>query len=241
MGQALNKIASQGRTGSHKGRLISEFSNETRKALTSTEQRFFRQMARVFNINIHIVDEQNANGAYVDDEMYISINADRALPYVFAHEITHHMQEYAPEEYLAFKNFIRDRWTRKGGISEAIRAKQKHYKEFGKDITKDEALDEIVVDSTYEMLQDENFISEICQSNRSIAQAILDAITEFLSKIRAVLVEGESFTPKQNAELFSNLNILKDGEKLWTDGLAKASENRNAVGTETSRQSRQRV
>lgn len=231
MGQAFKEVASQGRAGSHRGRLISELSNETRKTLTSTEQRFFRQMARVFNINIHIVDEQNANGAYVDGEMYISINADRALPYVFAHEITHHMQEYAPEEYLAFKNLIRDRWTREGGISEAIRAKQEHYKEFDKELTQDEALDEIVADSTYEMLQDENFISEICQSNRGVARAILDAITELLSKIRKVLVEGESFTPKQNAELLSNLDILKDAEKLWTDGLMKATENRGVVGS----------
>ena len=174
---------------------------------------------------------RGANAAYIDGEMYISINADRALPYVFAHEITHHMQEYAPEEYLAFKNLIRDRWTREGGISEAIRAKQEHYKEFDKELTQDEALDEIVADSTYEMIQDENFINEICQSNRSVARAILDAITELLSKIRKVLVEGESFTPKQNAELLSNLDILKDAEKLWTDGLMKATENRDSVGS----------
>lgn len=241
IGETRKELRLKRNTGSHRGRLISELSNETRKTLTASEQRFMRQMARVFNINIHVTEDANMNGAYVDGDMYISINADRALPYVFAHEITHHMQEYAPQEYLAFKNLIRDSWTREGGISEAIRAKQEHYKKYGKKLTQDQALDEIVADSTYEMLQDENFAEEICRSNKNIAQAILDAIKNVLEKIRTLVADGDRFIPKQNADLLSNLDILKEAEKLWTDGLAKASGNRNVVSAETSVQSRQRV
>ena len=44
-----------------------------------------------------------------------------------------------------------------------------------------------------------------------------------------MLADGESFTPKQNAGLLSQLDILKECEKIWTDGLARASENRYAV------------
>ena len=68
--------------------------------------------------------------------------------------------------------------------------------------------------------------------HRSIAQAILDAIKAVLKKLRIMLADGESFTPKQNAGLLSQLDILKECEKIWTDGLARASENRYAVGAE---------
>ena len=88
---------------------------------------------------------------------------------------------------------------------------------------------QIIADATYEMLNDETFADEVCAEHRSIAQAILDAIKAVLKKLRIMLADGESFTPKQNADLLSQLDILKECEKIWTDGLARASENRYAV------------
>ena len=244
LGEAMKEIGSKQKGTPHRGKLISELSNETRKSLKSSQQSFFRSMARIFNIDIHIVDNENMNGMYDNGVMYLSVNADRDITYVFAHEITHHMQDYAPEEYLKFKNFIRDRWTKQGGINEAIRAKKAQYAEHEKKISQDEALDEIVADATYEMLQDENFVDEVCRSDRNMAQAILNAIKDILNKIRKVLVDGDSFTPKQNEALLSNLDILKEAEKLWVDGLAKAVENRKVVNTVDSnirQQTKQKV
>lgn len=80
------------------------------------------------------------------------------------------------------------------------------------------------------MIQDEAFIEELCKEHRSIAQSLLDTIKGLLSKIRKMLAEGDSFTPRQNEALLSKLDILKDAEKLWTDGLMAAAENRAAVG-----------
>lgn len=235
IGQTAKKNRSKGnRTGS-KGRLISEISPEMRTEFSASQQVMYRKLAQVFNINIHIMDElvsdgNRVNGFYQNDEVWLSLSGDRALEYIFAHEITHHMQKYAPEEYNKLKELVRQRWAQKGGINEAIDAKISHYALAGQTLSVEEALDEIIADSTYEMLQDEGFVNELCRNNRGIAEAILDAIRKVLEKIRAVLVDGESFTPKQNAELLSELDILKDAEKLWIDGLMKAAQNRDAVG-----------
>ncbi len=91
------------------------------------------------------------------------------------------------------------------------------------------------------MLNDETFADEVCAEHRSIAQAILDAIKAVLKKLRIMLADGESFTPKQNAGLLSQLDILKECEKIWTDGLAKASENRYAVGVAAAEKSAERI
>lgn len=230
----ISQSRSKGKSGAHRGKVISELSQEAKRNLPVSQQRMFRQLARVFNVNIHIVDEAGFNGKYEDGEVYLSVQGDRDLPYIFSHEITHHMQDFAPIEYNELKELVRQAWAEKGGIDEAVNDKIAQYAEKDVQLTYEDALDEIIADSTYEMIQDEGFAEQMCSENRSLAQKILDAIKNVLSKLRQVLAEGDGFTPAQNAALLSQLDILKDAEKLWTDGLVKAAENRDAVGVKKS-------
>lgn len=233
IGETAKKNRSQRKMSAYKGRLYSELSNENKAKFTASQQAMLRALARVFNIDIHVVDavENGANGYYKDGKMYISMEADRALEYVFAHEITHHMQQYAPEEYNELKELVRESWAQQGGIDEAVDFKVAQYAQHGVELSREDALDEILADSTYEVLQDETFVEELCRENRSIAQSILNAIKDVLKKLRSLLADGDRFTPAQNAQLLSNLDILKEFEKKWTDGLLRSVENRDAVGT----------
>ncbi len=231
IGETAKKNRSQGKMSAYKGRLYSELSNENKARFTASQQIMLRALARVFNIDIHVVDsvENGANGYYKDGKMYISMEADRALEYVFAHEITHHMQQYAPEEYSELKELVRKSWAQQGGIDEAVDFKVAQYAQHGVELSREDALDEILADSTYEVLQDETFVEELCKENRSIAQSILNAIKDVLKKLRSLLTDGDRFTPAQNAQLLSNLDILKEFEKKWTEGLLRSVENRDAV------------
>lgn len=228
------------------GRLYSDISRENRSRFTASQQGMYRMLARTFGIDIHVVDslESGANGEYHDGVIYLSMSSDRALEYVFAHEITHHMQDYAPEEYNQLKEFVRAKWGQQGGIDDAVDLKVSQYAVKDVELSREQALDEIIADSTYEMLQDEGFVDELCKTHRGVAQAILDAIKGVLRKLRAVIADGDRFTPAQNEALLSELDILKEFEKMWTDGLMRAAENRAAVGSvgaEVRQQARQRV
>ena len=234
IGKKISQNRSKGKSGAHGGKVISELSQEAKRNLPASRQRMFRQLARVFNVNIHIVDEAGFNGKYEDGEVYLSVQGDRDISYIFSHEITHHMQEFAPVEYNELKELVRQAWAEKGGIDEAVNDKIAQYAENDVQLTYEDALDEIIADSTYEMIRDEGFAEQMCSENGSLAQKILDAIKNVLSKLRQVLAEGDGFTPAQNAALLSQLDILKDAEKLWTDGLVKAAENRDAVGVKES-------
>ena len=236
LGKTAAEVRSKTKAGARRGRVYSELSTENRSKLTGSQHRLLRALARAFNIDIRVVDKikDGINGYYHEGEMYISVSGDRAIEYIFSHEITHHMQDYAPEEYNKLKELIRETWTEEGGLDDAVALKKAQYAADGIDITREEALDEIIADATYEMLNDETFADEVCAEHRSIAQAILDAIKAVLKKLRIMLADGESFTPKQNAGLLSQLDILKECEKIWTDGLARASENRYAVGADTA-------
>lgn len=230
--EAARKNGSRGLKMTRRGRFISEISAENRASVTASQQAAFRTLARVFGIDIHLIDslESGANGEYHDGVIYLSMESDRALEYVFAHEITHHMQSYAPEAYSQLKELIRTRWAQRGDMEDAIKTKMAQYARRDVKISHEEALDEIIADSTYEVLQDEEFIDEVVKTDRSIAQAILDAIKDVLRKLRLVIAGGERFTPAQNEALLSELDLLKEFERMWVDGLAKAAENRAAVG-----------
>lgn len=243
IGETARRARSQRRSG---GRLYSDISKENRSRFAASQQSMYRMLARTFGIDIHVVDslESGANGEYHDGVIYLSMSSDRALEYVFAHEITHHMQDYAPEEYNQLKELVRTRWAQQGGIDDAVNTKMAQYARHDAKLTREQALDEIIADSTYEMLQDEEFIDEVSKTHRNIAQALLDAIKEVLKKLRLMIAGGDRFTPAQNEALLSELDILKEFEKMWTDGLMRAAENRAAVGsvgTEARQQARQRV
>lgn len=231
--EAARRNGSRGLKMTRRGRFLSEISAESRANVTASQQAAFRALARVFGIDIHLVDslESGANGEYHDGAMYLSMESDRALEYVFAHEITHHMQNYAPEEYNQLKDLVRTRWAQRGDMEDAIKTKMAQYARREVKISHEEALDEIIADSTYEMLQDEEFIDEVVKTDRSIAQAILDAIKNVLRKLRLTIAGGDRFTPAQNEALLSELDLLKEFERLWVDGLARAAENRDAVGS----------
>lgn len=239
IGQTLKESRSNERNKARRGKVISELSKEGKKRVSASAQAVYRTLARTFNLEIHLVEDiagTNANGFYKDGVMYLNINADRPLSYVFSHEITHHMQQYAPEQYAMFKQLVREKWFQQGGIEDAISQKIIQYRGNGVELTREEALDEILADSTYEIIQSQEFIDELCRENRSLAQSVLDAIRNVIDKLRAMIAEGQGFAPKYNESLLSELDILKDAAKLWTDGLMVAAQNRAAVGVnETSK------
>lgn len=240
IGQTLKESRSNERNKARRGKVISELSKEGKKRVSASAQAVYRTLARTFNLEIHLVEDiagTNANGFYKDGVMYLNINADRPLSYVFSHEITHHMQQYAPEQYAMFKQLVREKWFQQGGIEDAISQKIIQYRGNGVELTREEALDEILADSTYEIIQSQEFIDELCRENRSLAQSVLDAIRNVIDKLRVMIAEGQGFAPKYNESLLSELDILKDAAKLWTDGLMVAAQNRAAVGigSETER------
>ena len=238
IGQTLKESRSNERNKARRCKVISELSKEGKKRVSASAQAVYRTLARTFNLEIHLVEDiagTNANGFYKDGVMYLNINADRPLSYVFSHEITHHMQQYAPEQYAMFKQLVREKWFQQGGIEDAISQKIIQYRGNGVELTREEALDEILADSTYEIIQSQEFIDELCRENRSLAQSVLDAVRNVIDKLRVMIAEGQGFAPKYNESLLSELDILKDAAKLWTDGLMVAAHNREVVGVnETS-------
>lgn len=237
---------------------------------TASQGRMFRLMAQSLGTNIKIVStlDDGSNGFYQNNTITLAAdNADRAIEYVFAHELTHHIKKFAPQQYNNLENLVRENWEAysakaiaKGKIesgmttmAEAVKRKQEVYLAHAKKLrereiangadektlppiktlSEEDALEEIIADATYEMLNDRNFVKKACDQDIKLGEAILDAVRTMAARIRDVLTRGKGFVPSQNAGLLKQLDILEEFENLWLEGLAEARRNKAAVGLMT--------
>lgn len=233
------RIANQ-KNGAPKGILIDDT-----KMLRGSERKMYQRLAQNLHINIHVVDHLPGNGKYENGEVYLAMdNESGGLFFVFAHEITHHIKAVSPDSYKKLEKLVKERWEERGGIDEEIKrktdlyekAKQKAIAEAeaegktltnaelrGYELDRDDALEEIIADATYEMFGDPEFVNKICAEDRTFGQTILYAIRQVLAQIRMALASGDGYTPYHNAELLSQLDILSEFEDLWLQGLRDAA------------------
>lgn len=240
-GEAIKDATKKANKNANPGKLYVEADNAARKYFTNSQQKMWKALAEEFGIGIHIMDaesfsnamkskgqeapenaEELPNGFYDKGEIYLNVETpDRAMRYVFSHEFTHYLQQIAPIEYNNLRNMMIDAFINDGSLERRIARKRAQY---GQDMSQDDILDEILADSTYEFINDEQFIKSITKGSENLAQAVLDAIRNIIRKLRSVIARDE-YTPVQNANMYAQLDILKDMESLWLDAINVAREN----------------
>ncbi len=137
------------------------------------------------------------------------------------------------EVYRQFRDFVVESWRNNNAesLTEEINNKIEHYRENGVELTEEEAIEEILADSTWELVQNEDIINELCKQNRSLAQSILDAIEKVIEKLKAILTGNISlYEPRIEKKLYEELGIAEEAAKMWVDGISnqvKNIENKN--------------
>ena len=148
-----------------------------------------------------------------------------ALINVAKHEVTHRVQDLAPEAYQEFKDFAvstiyaKDSRTFEDLVQEQIDA----YAEMGVKISRSEAEDEVVANAAEAFLRDEESIRKLCEKDRSLGQKILDAIRDIVRKIKKVL-KGAELEQEAAQILSEDLEALEKAEELWLRALAESKE-----------------
>ena len=134
---------------------------------------------------------------------------------------------------MQFRDFVVESWRNNNAesLTEEINNKIEHYRENGVELTEEEAIEEILADSTWELVQNEDIINELCKQNRSLAQSILDAIEKVIEKLKAILTGNVSlYEPRIEKKLYEELGIAEEVAKMWVDGISnqvKNIENKN--------------
>lgn len=184
--------------------------------------------------------ETSANGWYdtKTGEIWIDINAgvngDGLIIWTASHELTHFIKQWSPEKFKVFADFLLENYAERGISKDALIDRQiAKAKKNGREISRDEALEEVIADSCETFLLDSNAaekIIELRNKDKSLAQKILDFLKKALRDIKAMLkgVQPDSYEGKLVSEMTGTLQQLHD---LWADALADASEAYSTTST----------
>lgn len=206
--------------------------------IPDSDQQVYKALADATNANIHLVssltateDGMQINGMSKGNDIYLNLNAsaEENLGYVFMHEMTHQIKQYAPNEYLALENLVRDRWFNKDqkSMDKMIKDRIALYSaKADQSLSEEEALEEIIADAMAEAMDDPNFAAEVCEQNPDLAEQIISAIRSALRSIRQMFAGAKTNGTRFHNGLLSYLGILDDAERMWLDALAVAKQNK---------------
>ena len=240
--ERLSRMTGQKRVGDGEpGRLDTSGLSEENQ-ISPEERAVLRDLADVFGIEIRVVDEienpdgkeskgSGIEGMYNDNVVTLSAGVKRSLLSIFSHEITHHLEDFAPEAWNTLRDYIVDNWAEIGprmnkdpDLNGMIDAKIQFYQSHGKSLDREGAIKEIIAETPRFFTDVEN-INNIIKTDRTLGVRILDAIREVLRKIRMILAENSAADTKW---LEADLDVMKQAERLWIDALSKAAENKGA-------------
>lgn len=179
--------------GSESGLVDNEHSRKMAKEQAGTAA-LLNTLGKNLGVRIEMVDTISggkANGVYLSGRNLIQIaaDADNAFGFVAAHEVTHRMQELAPEEYRTYRDHAMNYRARESG-DEGAAAYVERYRAMAEDagvkLTQEEAMDEIAADFTREMMESGNLFEDFAKENRSAAKKLLDTLKAFIAKVKSL-------------------------------------------------------
>ena len=212
-----------------KGEFKDKRKDKTTNPISKETYVAIKKFARSFNVDIKLVDritDKNgnpvaANGYYdrTRREIVLAADSDNALMLVLKHEVTHHIQKVAPEQYKAYKDYVMKAFYENSEdvMNAEIQLRIDLARKNNIKLTRDGAMDEIVADATEKFLTDRDSIDALVRENRSLAETILNAIRDALRKIEAAMKGVEVKGLHSN---FMNADQLKTAEKMWVEALA---------------------
>ena len=179
--------------GSESGLVDNEHARKMAKDQAGTAA-LLNTLGKNLGVRIEMVDTISggkANGVYISSRNLIQIaaDADNAFGFVAAHEVTHRMQELAPEEYRAYRDHAmsyRARESGEEGAAAYVVAYMAKAEEAGVKLTQEEAMGEIAADFTRDMMENGNLFEDFAKENRSAAKKLLDALKAFIAKVKSL-------------------------------------------------------
>ena len=204
------------------------FSAENRNIAT-VDRRLLENLGRITRSDIRLVSQdeldritgqRGADGVQMGNQLYISSDAQRPMLEVAKHEITHRLQDLAPAEYAAFRDYVAGVYQAEGSLKGYIQGIRERRARAGVELTEAEALDEIAADYAGELMVDEKAVRKLAGENRGLLERLLDGLREIIGRIRRTMA-GEA--DAETAE-------LERAARLWEDALRSAGESEEPEG-----------
>lgn len=186
-------------------------------------------VAKRLGVTVRFVDLVKggaANAQYADGVVEIEKYNRNPVLFLFGHEITHHLQEIAPESYRAFRDAA---MMDIPNADEIIQKKIQLYADRGVRLRRRSAMDELAADYAGQMVDNTSVLERFIErhkENRSLLQRLADAFRSLIDR-----VGGRYRVNAKNA-----VNLL---EKALRDGAAAQEKAERQEAREQKRAQKQ--
>lgn len=214
--------------------------SEHSASLPKETVRFYDGLARAAGVKIQMAEatgKGGANGWYSNGIIHIANDAENPGTVVAKHEITHRMQEMAPEAYRKYRDYAMSALTERDGSTASIVEQYKsRYAEAGVNLSTEQAMDEIAADFTEALTVDPARFETLAKENRSVARKLLDAVRDFIRKVKSLFKGNKTAQNQAAANAYGvSIDTLEEAARLWEEALKATSEqtaNKNAAQTD---------
>ena len=214
--------------------------SEHSASLPKETVRFYNSLARAAGVKIQMAEatgKGGANGWYSNGIIHIANDAENPGTVVAKHEITHRMQEMAPEAYRKYRDYAMSALTERDGSTASIVEQYKsRYAEAGVNLSTEQAMDEIAADFTEALTVDPARFETLAKENRSVARKLLDAVRDFIRKVKSLFKGNKTAQNQASANAYGvSIDTLEEAARLWEEALKATSEqtaNKNAAQTD---------
>ena len=207
--------------------------------LSQETTRFYNTLAKATGTKITVTaatGESGANGWYRDGTIYISSDAQNAGEVVAMHEITHRLQEIAPEAYRKYRDYAVNALSEREGSSSALVERYKtRYAASGVNLTTEEAMDEIAADFTEALTVDPTRFERLASEHRSVARRVLDALKDFIRRVKSAFSSRRTQDRAAMSEYGVSMETLEEAARLWEDALRAGRAQVSAMTDEQQR------
>lgn len=229
--------------GSESGLVDNEHARKMAKEQAGTAA-LLNTLGKNLGVRIEMVETISggkANGVYISSRNLIQIAADAntAVDFVAAHEVTHRMQELAPEEYRAYRDHAmsyRARESGEEGAAAYVVAYMAKAEEAGVKLTQEEAMDEIAADFTCDMMENGNLFEDFAKENRSVARKLLDALKAFIAKVKSLFRSKTAQDRAAQDAYGKSMAELEQCAALWQKAYDAAGKRAIMVTSRTTKE-----
>lgn len=142
------------------------------------------------------------------------------------HEITHRLQQTAPENYAKLRDRVAELYRGKGVLDSYLKGVMADHAR-GVEISEEAALDEITANYAEDLMWDEKAVRELAGEDRGLLTRMLDALRDFIAKVKTAL------GGKGNAETAE----LEQSAAMWQAALEESAKNSGVEGDGEARYS----
>ena len=163
------------------GRTVSGESGSGPVYLTQETAERVNSVAKALGLRVRFVDQVDggrANAEITGSEVQIEKNNPLPVQFLMGHEVTHRLQELAPEEYRAFRETAAQ--------DEMVQTYVRRYAEGDSGLTYEQALDEAAADYAGRLLEDGELLDQFIgrnQDNRTLLEKVRDAIRTLVRRL----------------------------------------------------------